>query len=107
MMESKKQTAQELALPGGDEAENDLRLFPNLPIEPVQEEEDDGRDFDWNNSPSVILREQAATAAYYNPFGALVIRQRDWYGDNDPFLVIEPENIAQFLSGLRDRAKAR
>ena len=102
-MPLEKQTAQELELPGGEEAEENLLLFPIPPAEPVQEE--DHCEFDWNNSPSVILREQSATAAYYNPFGALVIRQRDPYGDADPFVVIEPENVAQFLSGLRDRAK--
>jgi hypothetical protein len=101
-MKSEKQTAPERELGSGEETEENLPLFPTPAPEPTQEED---WDFDWNNSPSVILREQSATAAYYNPFGALVIRQRDPFGDADPFLVVEPENVAQFLSGLRDRAK--
>jgi hypothetical protein len=36
--------------------------------------------FDWGNNPSVILHDQAAVAAYFNPYNELVLRQRDTLG---------------------------
>ena len=60
--------------------------------------------FDWATDPSVILRDQAAVAAYYNPSGELVVRQRDSMGC-EAVLYVAPENIPQFLHGLTDRAK--
>jgi hypothetical protein len=58
--------------------------------------------FDWINDESVILHEQPATAIYFNPKEGLVIRQRsgDFYDDRDPFVVINAENIEDFLNKL-------
>ncbi len=61
-------------------------------------------EFDWEHDPSVILRDQAAVAAYYNPSGELVVRQRDSMGC-EAVLYVAPENISQFLHGLTDRAE--
>ena len=60
--------------------------------------------FDWENDPSIILRDQAAVAAYYNPSGELVVRQRDSMGC-EAVLFVAPENISQFLHGLTHRAE--
>ena len=60
-------------------------------------------EFDWDNDPSVIIRDQAAVAAYYNPSGELVVRQRDTLGA-EAILYVAPENIPQFLKGLSDIA---
>src|SRR4051794_15603608 len=59
--------------------------------------------FDWNNDPSIILHDQAATAAYFNERGELIVRQRDTLGA-EGFLFIAPENVEQFLQGLNARA---
>ena len=49
--------------------------------------------FDWDTDPSVIIRDQAAVAAYYNRTGELVVRQRDTMG-SEAILFVAPENIA-------------
>jgi len=60
-------------------------------------------DFDWLNDNSVVLREQPETAVYFNRDGALVIRQRAaWNQDDDPFVFISPANIGEFLDKLTD-----
>jgi hypothetical protein len=61
-------------------------------------------EFDWENDPAVILRDQAAVAAYYNSSGELVVRQRDSMGC-EAVLYVAPGNIPQFLHGLTDRAE--
>jgi hypothetical protein len=65
----------------------------------AENEEDE---FDWNTDDSIILKEQRATAAYRNPLGELVIRQRTW-PDEDTILFISPENEVAFLEGLAKR----
>jgi hypothetical protein len=62
--------------------------------------------FDWQNDPSVILKDQAGVAAYYNKDGELVVRQRDTMGA-EAVLYVSPHNIEQFLNGLADRAADR
>jgi hypothetical protein len=60
-------------------------------------------EIDWNNDPAVILHDQAATAAYFNRAGELVIKQRDTLG-TDGVIYVAPENVEKFVHGLRDRA---
>jgi hypothetical protein len=59
-------------------------------------------DFNWSDNDSVMLREQRATAIYFNTHGDLVIRQERHcpFEDEDPFIVINAENIAGFLDKL-------
>jgi hypothetical protein len=102
-MTIEKQTAPERELGSGEETEQNLPLFPNLPADEAQEEHWD--DFDWNNDPAVILQDQAATAVYFNRHHGLVIRQRDTLG-SEGFVIIERGNIKLFLAGLRDRVRA-
>ncbi len=60
-------------------------------------------EFDWSDSENVVLHDQPETAVYFNPKGALVIRQRaDWNEENDPFVYICPNNIAEFIDKLCD-----
>jgi hypothetical protein len=59
--------------------------------------------FDWLNDNSVVLREQPETAVYFNADGALVIRQRAaWNQDDDPFVFINPANLGEFIDKLTD-----
>ena len=104
-MKHEKQTAPERELGGGEETEENLPLFPTPDPELTQDIcEDEDCKFDWLNDPSVILRDQAGVAAYFNRFGELVVKQRDTLGA-PATIYIAPENIPQFLAGLRDRAK--
>jgi hypothetical protein len=55
-------------------------------------------DFDWSGE-DVIIHEQPATAVYFNPQGALVIRQKaSDYDYGDPFVYIGPDHIEAFLA---------
>lgn len=58
-------------------------------------------DFDWNDSPSVVLKEQPATAIYWNARGDLVIRQQGW-PDDDSVILISENNAQAFLDKLCD-----
>jgi hypothetical protein len=70
------------------------------------EEDQDFYDFDWNTSDSVVLQSQPATAIYFNPKGCIVIRQeRSWCQDDDPYVVISPENAVVFMEALAKRAR--
>jgi len=69
---------------------------PKPPLEPTG-------DFDWLNDNSVVLREQPETAVYFNRDGALVIRQRAvWNQEDDPFVFISPANIGEFIDKLTE-----
>jgi hypothetical protein len=58
-------------------------------------------DFNWNDTESVILPEQPATACYWNPKGELVIRQKGW-PDDDSFIYIAPNLVSEFIDKLTD-----
>jgi hypothetical protein len=63
-------------------------------------------DFDWANSPSVVLQEQPATAIYHNPDGQLVIRQRaSWCDESDFFVIVSPENCNVFMDAFAARVR--
>jgi hypothetical protein len=63
-------------------------------------------DFDWADDPSVVLRSQPATAIYQNSMGHLVIRQeRSWAQEDDPYVMISPENAITFMEALAKRAR--
>jgi hypothetical protein len=59
--------------------------------------------FDWERDPAVILHDQAAVAAYFNPINELVIKQRDTLG-HEATIFIAPEKVDSFLRGLNERA---
>ena len=61
----------------------------------------EAKDFDWNDTESVVLHEQPETACYFNPNGALVVRQRSW-PDDDSCVLIAPEQIDVFIDKLTD-----
>jgi hypothetical protein len=58
--------------------------------------------FDWDHDPAVILHDQAAVAAYFNPIDELGIKQRDTLGA-EATIFIAPENVERFLEGLGQR----
>jgi hypothetical protein len=69
-------------------------------------EEAYGDDFDWCTDDSIILKEQPATAVYFNKGGNLVIRQKgDWNDDGDKFLFVTPENFNLFADGVAARIR--
>ena len=77
-------------------------VTPDLP-KPKTSPAPTGEDFDWLNDNSVVLREQPETAVYFNRDGALVIRQRAaWNQEDDPFVFISPANIGEFLDKLTE-----
>jgi hypothetical protein len=60
-------------------------------------------EFNWLDDDSIVLRDQRATAIYRNHWGGLVIRQEcAWNEEDDPFVVINPENIEAFLDRLTE-----
>ena len=76
-----------------------LRLVPPS-VEPKQKTE-----FDWLTDDSVVLQEQPQTAVYFNSTGGLVIRQRAaWDQEDDTFVLIAPQSIAEFIDKLTDVA---
>jgi hypothetical protein len=68
-----------------------------------QNSQDEDEPFDWANDPAVILHDQAAVAAYFNPFGELAVKQRDTFGE-EVTIFVTPENVERFLKGLSERA---
>jgi hypothetical protein len=66
-------------------------------------ESHDDYGFDWSGE-NVVIREQPAKAIYFNPEGALVIRQKatDDYQIGDPFVYIGAGHIEAFLDKLCD-----
>jgi hypothetical protein len=61
----------------------------------------DPHEFSWLDNDSIVLREQPETAIYWNPYGALVIRQCG-YPDDDRCVFITSENIQAFIDRLTD-----
>ena len=60
-------------------------------------------DFNWNADDSVILREQRATAVYFNKSQELVIRQQAaWDQEEDSFVYIAEPFQHAFLDKLCD-----
>ncbi|WP_456748992.1 hypothetical protein [Bradyrhizobium sp. USDA 4470] len=64
-------------------------------------QEDDGVDFSWSDSSSIVIREQLETAAFINMAGELVIKQRRWL-DDDQTLFIAKHCIAEFIDKLTE-----
>jgi MYM-type Zinc finger with FCS sequence motif len=77
-------------------------VIPQPKPENAPADSPEAKDFDWNtNDASIILREQPATAIYFNKEGSLVIRQHRW-PDHDAFIYIADASINDFLDKLTD-----
>lgn len=61
----------------------------------------DADEFSWCDDESVVLPDQQAVAVYFNPAGELVIRQKQWPGD-DQFIYIGPAFQNTFIDKLTD-----
>jgi hypothetical protein len=73
-----------------------------------REPEAESVDFTWDHDGFVVLKDQPATAIYFNPAGDLVIRQKcAWDQNEDSIIVIAAQNITPFLNGMRDAFEAR
>lgn len=57
-------------------------------------------EYEWNKEETVI-RAQGETAVYRNPHNATVIRQRDPFGGDDQFVVIEPHALPVLIKRLQ------
>ena len=70
-------------------------------------EEDPEAEIRWTaTDPCLLFNLQPATRVYCNPFGQVVICQeaRD-YGDDDPFVFFQVENINRLIEALKKAAK--
>jgi hypothetical protein len=59
---------------------------------------DYGDGFQWTDEVTVVP-EQSPIAVYFNPAGAVVIRQSGGYED-DPFIVVQPEYVGAVAEAL-------
>ena len=74
------------------------------PSEPQARLGDGG--FDWSDDSAVVLREQPATAVYFNPRGQVVIRQQGEVFDDDPFVFFNVESLPALIAALTSASKA-
>jgi hypothetical protein len=79
--------------PGQDEGNTQEKPGTNEVVPPPDDANDD---FRWDRDEDVVIHEQPRTAVYFNPNGALVIRQANDYFD-DPFVFIAPEYFESFM----------
>jgi hypothetical protein len=94
---------------GGDTSNNlhqpgqSQRPAPNVPTSvTTSTPQIEDTNFDWDKDKnSIALESQDRTAIYCNPSGHLVIRQERW-PDDDSYIVICKNNIAEFLDRLTD-----
>jgi hypothetical protein len=71
------------------------RLPAVIPPAKKDEPADAGKDFDWQKAnDDVVLRVRPETAVYFNPYGALVIRQHGW-PDDDSIVVISADSVGR------------
>ncbi len=57
-------------------------------------------DFDWTDKESITIGEQLAIAVFENPSGDIVIRQQDWYGDEDDWVIVAKRNVPALCRAL-------
>ena len=60
-------------------------------------------DFDWNDADKgdVVVGHQGQIACYLNGDRDLVVRQeRDWWRQDDAWIVIRPENVRQLVRAM-------
>lgn len=59
--------------------------------------------FDWfRDRADIVVPTQLAIAAYFNPHGAIVIRQeRDWNEDDDHIVIVEAKNLPALIAALQ------
>ena len=57
-------------------------------------------EFSWESEP-VVVEEVEAVAVYKNPQGRIVIRQKDFMGDEDSFIFIHQQHVDKLIAALR------
>jgi len=57
--------------------------------------------FNWDDPTTVIVPNQMAVAVYFNPSGNVVVRQENDC-DDDPFIVLTPENACRVAFRILD-----
>jgi len=58
----------------------------------------------WGDPEVVVLREQPATAVYWNKMDQLVIRQKSLFGEDDACVYVAQYNLVEFIDKLADAA---
>jgi hypothetical protein len=62
---------------------------------------DDSKDFSWQETDAVVVRQQDAIAVYSNPDGDLVIRRRQaWDEDDDVWIVVAQTQIRAVIDAM-------
>ena len=62
------------------------------------------QDWNWNGEEekaSVIVKPVQAIAVYTNPAGEIVIRQQDYMGDEDDYIVVPKMHIPTLIEALK------
>jgi hypothetical protein len=62
---------------------------------------DDSSEFKWNDTQSVVVKQQDAIAVYANPDDDIVIRRRQaWDEQDDVFIVIGQTQARTVIAGM-------
>jgi hypothetical protein len=57
--------------------------------------------FNWNDTKSVVVRQQDAVAVYANPEDDLVIRRRQaWDEEDDVFIIISRQHVRTVIAAM-------
>jgi hypothetical protein len=74
--------------------------------DPAGEDDEDAKVRWTSEDPSLIVSCQPATRVYQNPFGQVVICQEAReYGEDDPFVFFQPENVPKLIAALQTVAR--
>jgi hypothetical protein len=59
-------------------------------------------EFKWNDTESVVVKQQDAIAVYANPHDDVVIRRRQaWNEDDDVFIVISQAQVRTVIAAMQ------
>jgi hypothetical protein len=64
-------------------------------------------EFSWKDADvdgDIVLHAQPKTAVYRNNANAIVVRQEDIYGDDDAYIIIQPNNADAVARAILERA---
>lgn len=89
-------------LPLDTSVENGQTLGEYVGLTPEDVEQDEIDRKRWRaDDPDIVIHCQPTTSVYRNPFDGIVIRQQGDYPDEDPYVVIRPENLPALIARLQ------
>jgi hypothetical protein len=65
--------------------------------------DNEGVDFSWSDTNSVVVEPVEAIAVYRNPKGAIVIRQQDTMGGDDMVVIIPQSRLQDVILALQNQ----